>query len=698
MLNAMLNRQLGRYTIQALLGRGGMAAVYRARDTMLQRDVALKVLYPHYADETSLVERFKREAVTAAGMEHPNIVPVYDVGEHDDMVYIAMKLLGGRSLYDVLNERGALSVGEFLPLLDQIASALDYAHSRGIVHRDIKPGNIILEFPQRPASATPAPIAREAPTAQGAAPAAALAPNPLSPDTQAILTDFGIAKLAEGQNTGLTTTGAMLGTPDYMAPEQIGGGKVDARTDVYALGGLAYRALTGQRPFTGATQDVLLGHLNTQPDDPALVNPAVPAALGPVILRALAKRPEDRFATAGQFSRALRAAAQNRAAPAPALNDQPTRVAPVAPRQPTNGRSATPAPIVAPRATTQYEAPAAPQPARNEGRPRASWVPLLLGALLLALLGGGFMVARGAGMFERGGAAVVVAASDTPTSTIAATEAATPATPTAMPATLTATTQAPTASAIPATATVAPTATPQVIVVTATSPPPTKAPPPPPPTKAPTNTPVPPTNTSVPLTNTPVPPTDTPVPPTNTPVPPTATATATQAATSCDDALLRDTSGFKVLYDDHAEVRGRLGCPISGEIAVEAVDQFFAHGTMYWTGKQRDEFYALLGGDSGRFRRYTVSQVANLPDPPAEIDPLMRRLGGFARIYYGVNEVREAIGNPTVGERNISGALQLFEQGLMLYSPPEPTRPQGAIYVLTNNGSFWQYLDDNPRR
>src|ERR687890_69035 len=116
----------------------GMAAVYRARDTLLQRDVALKVLYPQYADETTLVERFKREAVLAAGLEHPNIVPVYDVGEQDGMVYIAMKLLDGRSLYDVLGERGALGAGELLPLIDQVASALDYAHARGIVHRDIK--------------------------------------------------------------------------------------------------------------------------------------------------------------------------------------------------------------------------------------------------------------------------------------------------------------------------------------------------------------------------------------------------------------------------------------------------------------------------------------------------------------------------------------------------------------------------------
>jgi serine/threonine-protein kinase len=694
MLNAMLNRQLGRYTILALLGRGGMAAVYRARDTLLQRDVALKVLYPQYADETTLVERFKREAVLAAGLEHPNIVPVYDVGEQDGMVYIAMKLLDGRSLYDVLGERGTLGVGELLPLIDQVASALDYAHARGIVHRDIKPGNIILDLPRRPAAATPPPVSRDAPTGVGSLPVGA--PGQLPPDAQAILTDFGIAKLAEAQNTGLTTTGAMLGTPDYMAPEQIGAGKVDARTDVYALGVLAYRALTGQRPFTGNTQDVLLGHLNAMPDDPALVNPAVPPALGPVVLRALAKRPEERFATAGQFARALRDASRGRPVAAPSPSEQPTRVAPVPPaprREATNGRAATPAPPPAPRATTQYERPAPSSPPAAQGqRARAGWVPILLGALLLALLGGGFAIARGAGLFDRSGGAIVIVASETPTST-AGTEA-----PTEIIApTETLTPEAPSTTSEPATATVEqatatvepPSVTPQVIVVTATAPTATRVPPtrvPPTSTTAP-----PPTNTSVPPTNTPVPPTNTPVPPTETP-----SATPTEAVASCDESLLRAGSGFKVLYDDHAEVRGRLGCPTSGEIAVAAVDQFFGAGTMYWTGKQRDVFYVLLGADNGSFQRYTVSQVANLPDPPAEIDPLIRREGGFARIYYGVSEVRESLGAPIVGERNITGALQSFERGLMLYSPPESNRPKGAIYVLANSGAFWQYLDNNP--
>src|SRR5262249_32833145 len=145
--NALINQRLGRYTVIALLGRGGMAAVYRARDATLQREIALKVLYPQYADEQTLVERFKREALTAASLGHPHIVPIYDVGEHDDVVYIAMKLLSGRSLYDLLLQRGALPFAELLPVLEQVASALDYAHGKGVVHRDIKPGNIMLELP-----------------------------------------------------------------------------------------------------------------------------------------------------------------------------------------------------------------------------------------------------------------------------------------------------------------------------------------------------------------------------------------------------------------------------------------------------------------------------------------------------------------------------------------------------------------------
>ncbi|HEY7600617.1 MAG TPA: protein kinase, partial [Candidatus Limnocylindrales bacterium] len=141
----MQGRRIGRYEIVGLLGRGGMAAVYRAHDTALRRDVALKILYPQYSGDRTQIERFEREAVLAAGLDHPNIVPIYDVGEATGLVYISMKLLGGLSLADVLRSRGMLPIGEVMPIVDQIAAALDYAHGRNIVHRDIKAGNIILE-------------------------------------------------------------------------------------------------------------------------------------------------------------------------------------------------------------------------------------------------------------------------------------------------------------------------------------------------------------------------------------------------------------------------------------------------------------------------------------------------------------------------------------------------------------------------
>ena len=252
-LEDLIGRRLGRYEIVDVLGRGGMAAVYRAHDTLLRRDVALKVLYPQYTGDTALVERFQREAVLAAGLDHPNILPIYDVGEADGLVYIAMRLLSGRSFADVLRRRGALPPDQLVPIVEQIASALDYAHARQIVHRDIKPANILIE---------------------GLADADPRGPAAVS--IHAVLTDFGIAKSLDPTATGLTVTGVLIGTPEYMAPEQIRGGrKVDGRTDVYALGVLVYRALTGRRPFEGGTQEVLIGHLQGGAPDPSAIEPAL---------------------------------------------------------------------------------------------------------------------------------------------------------------------------------------------------------------------------------------------------------------------------------------------------------------------------------------------------------------------------------------------------------------------------------------
>src|SRR5215211_9214701 len=178
-LEDLIGQRLGRYEIVALVGRGGMAAVYRAHDTALRRDIALKVLYPQFGGDAALVERFQREAVLAANLDHPNILPIYDVGETNGLVYIAMRLLSGRSFADMLRMRGALPPAELVPIVEQIAAALDYAHARQIVHRDIKPANILIEGMEdagwRMANSSSSP-------------------PPASPISHAVLTDFGIAK------------------------------------------------------------------------------------------------------------------------------------------------------------------------------------------------------------------------------------------------------------------------------------------------------------------------------------------------------------------------------------------------------------------------------------------------------------------------------------------------------------------------
>lgn len=241
-------RPLGRYQIMALLGRGGMASVYRAHDTILHRDVALKVLYPQYSDDKALVERFKREAILAARLDHPNIVPIYDVGEADGNVYIAMKLQVGRSLADVLRERLLLPLSQTLPIIPQITDALDYAHTAGVIHRDVKAPNILLS--DQPGTQHP----------------------------QALLTDFGIAKsLVDG--VGLTSTSALIGTPGSMAPEQITKQPTLSQTDVYGLGALVFRCLTGRNPFEGSTEEVLLGHLYGTIQAPSTLVSELPSSI-----------------------------------------------------------------------------------------------------------------------------------------------------------------------------------------------------------------------------------------------------------------------------------------------------------------------------------------------------------------------------------------------------------------------------------
>jgi len=268
---------LGPYEIVALLGAGGMGQVYRARDPRLERDVAIKVLTEALSKEPGYLERFQREARAVAKLNHPNIVPVYDFGEQGNFTYLVMPLIPGGTLRDYLAQRRRLPLAEAISITDQVASALQYAHERGLVHRDVKPANILL-----------------------------------SPEGRALLSDFGIVRLVEkGDASGATLThlGTFVGSPEYAAPEMVTGAAVDLRVDLYALGVVLFQLLTGQLPFSGATPMALLMMQTQQPPPaPRSLNPEIPPAVEAVVLKLLAKRPEDRYQTAAEVVAALRAA------------------------------------------------------------------------------------------------------------------------------------------------------------------------------------------------------------------------------------------------------------------------------------------------------------------------------------------------------------------------------------------------------
>lgn len=263
-----------------LLGRGGMSEVYRAIHPTLNHPVSIKLLQPHLVVDEHFTQRFLREARLAGGLEHVNIVHIFDYGEEAGIYYMVMEYLTGPDLCAWLKEKSKLTLSELLPLLTQVASALDYAHSQRLVHRDVKPSNILLDYPGGEI-------------------------NPeISP--RAVLTDFGLAKLLGGK-TALTGSG-VIGTLDYIAPEQIRGAEdADHRADLYSLGVMAYQMLTGELPFRSSNPGALLiAHLTQPPIDPCKLAPELPAQAGKVLLRALAKKPEDRFASAGEFVEALK--------------------------------------------------------------------------------------------------------------------------------------------------------------------------------------------------------------------------------------------------------------------------------------------------------------------------------------------------------------------------------------------------------
>jgi len=322
-------RRIGRYEILDELGRGGFAVVYRARDAQMGRDVALKVISGSLAQEREFVERFQQEARVAADLRHPNVVPVYEFGEADGVLYLAMALIGqGRTLRDLLAERGPLPLEQALPILAQLAGALDYLHHRDppLVHRDVKPANLLLE-PRGEGSCISLSESCISASESGISPSeSGISPSEsgISPsEVWAVLTDFGLVRSLQA-STELTRSGTTLGTPAYMAPEQAEPerwGEVTPLTDVYALGVVAYEMLVGRPPFVGELATVLHAHAYVEPPSPLEAVPglgderaaALTVGLAAVLLRALAKPAAERYASAGEFVRALREAEEARA-------------------------------------------------------------------------------------------------------------------------------------------------------------------------------------------------------------------------------------------------------------------------------------------------------------------------------------------------------------------------------------------------
>src|SRR5947209_1089855 len=284
--NQLLGKTLGTCVLERLIGQGGMGAVYLAQQARPRRTVAVKVLLPELSPTATSVAaeflaRFRREADAIATLDHVNIMPIYEYGEQGQLAYLVMPHVTGGTLRNRLVTRGTLPLNEVIPIVEQAAAALDYAHAHGIVHRDLKPANMLFHA-----------------------------------DGRLLLTDFGIAKMmnetapldATALHT-LTTTGTIIGTPEYLSPEQATGGTVDRRSDVYSLGIVVFHLLTGQVPFLGPTPvAIALKHAMEEPPSLSHLNPALSISVEQALRKAIAKRPEERYATAGDFAHALAAA------------------------------------------------------------------------------------------------------------------------------------------------------------------------------------------------------------------------------------------------------------------------------------------------------------------------------------------------------------------------------------------------------
>jgi serine/threonine-protein kinase len=285
--------RIGRYEVVSALGQGAMGAVYKAVDPLIERAVAIKTINLNLSKEerAEFEERFYREAKSAGRLSHANIVTIYDVGETDDSAYIAMEYLEGESLREMLDSGVVLPIEMIARIAARVANALHYAHENHVVHRDIKPANIMITL-----------------------------------DRDVKIMDFGIAQIPTGSRTQL---GTVLGSPKYMAPEQVAGRPTDGRTDIFALGVVLYEMLTGVTPFNGDNLSAIMYKvLNEEPAPPSTINRRVPQAFDRIISRALAKRPEDRYQTGREFARDLRNpdAASSQEARRPAASTKPAKV------------------------------------------------------------------------------------------------------------------------------------------------------------------------------------------------------------------------------------------------------------------------------------------------------------------------------------------------------------------------------------
>ena len=378
------------YHIDSLIGRGGMSVVYRAENPRLGNMVALKLLSSELADDETFRERFVRESRLAAGLNHPNIIPIYDAGAFDGVLYIAMRYVEGADLKQLIRTRGGLAPEQAVAILAQVARALDAAHRRGLVHRDVKPANILVEGTEDDNS------------------------------SHAYLADFGLMK-HPASRTGLTATGQFMGTIDYVAPEQIEGKEVDARTDEYSLGCVLYECLTGRVPFVkDADVAVMWAHMNEAPESVSVLRPGIPSALDAVIAKALSKAPDDRYQTCSEMVAAAAAAVAGAAtAPAPVPADatraRPAPV-PIPVPEPEPAAAATPPPPAAePEQVTRAAVPPPPPPSsptppsgRGSGNRggRGSRAPLLVAALVAATLigaGAAYAINRSTGSSSSAG-------------------------------------------------------------------------------------------------------------------------------------------------------------------------------------------------------------------------------------------------------------------------------------------------------